>query len=100
MVNAGHVSWAGGRRGDRWNVELMAARKTKTKLTPAPSGDVPHAGRLADAVTALERERSQLKKELAAAKARIAELEKARQDTLNRLDWAIDALQAILQRAE
>lgn len=100
MVN-GDATLGGGVVGDPWNAELMAARKTtKTKSNSAPAQGAPVAGRLADAVTALERERAQLKKELAQARARIAELEKARQEVLDRLDWAIDSLQSLLQKAD
>jgi len=40
-------------------------------------------------------ERDRLKIELAAAQARILELEKARQDAINRIDWVIDSLQGL-----
>ncbi|MFZ4807537.1 MAG: hypothetical protein ACOYLQ_09795 [Hyphomicrobiaceae bacterium] len=78
----------------------MSVRKTKPSVAPAPGPRGRAPVRLADAVTALEREREQLRKELAEAHARIAELEKARKDALDRIDWAIDSLHTYIQRAE
>lgn len=78
----------------------MSVRKTKAKANPIPEKGTRQTGRLADAVTALEREREELKRELAEARGRIAELEKARREALDRVNWAIDSLQTILQRAE
>jgi hypothetical protein len=78
----------------------MNARRTKSKAAPSGSSSRPASGRLADAVTALEREREALKAELADAKARIAELEKSRREAIDRVDWAIDSLKTALQRAE
>jgi predicted RNase H-like nuclease (RuvC/YqgF family) len=84
-----------------WGSEArMNARRTKSKAAPTGSTSRPSPGRLADAVTALEREREALKAELADAKARIAELEKGRREALDRVDWAIDSLKTALQRAE
>jgi predicted RNase H-like nuclease (RuvC/YqgF family) len=84
-----------------WGGEArMNARRTKSKTAPSDSPSRPSSGRLADAVTALEREREALKAELAEAKSRIAELEKARREALDRVDWAIDSLKTALQRAE
>lgn len=94
----------------------MAVRKSRGKAaaTPPPPGRVEaqptakraaagsarRTGRLADAVTALEIEREQLRRELAEARARIVELEKARKEALDRIDWALDSLHTLLQRAE
>lgn len=55
------------------------------------------AGPVADAVTRLEHERDQLKRELEAAQQRIAELEAARAQVLDRIDWAIDSLHNVIE---
>lgn len=41
-------------------------------------------------------EQRQLEAELAAARARIAELEKLNEEAVNRIDWIIDSLQTVL----
>jgi len=48
-------------------------------------------------VAALERERDELKTQLAAAQATIAKLEKAREEAVNRIDWTIDSLHNLLE---
>jgi len=45
----------------------------------------------------LERERDRLKGELAEALARITRLEEARDQAVNRIDWAIDSLHNVLE---
>lgn len=45
----------------------------------------------------LERERDRLKGELAEALGRIARLEAARDQAVNRIDWAIDSLHNVLE---
>lgn len=55
------------------------------------------AGPVADAVTRLEQERDELKAELEAARRRIAELETARAQVLDRIDWAIDSLHNVIE---
>ena len=79
----------------------MAERATrKGKRQAAPRQVV---GRVAAAVEpkrnleALERERDQLKAQLADAQARIARLEQARDEAVNRIDWAIDSLHNVLE---
>lgn len=52
---------------------------------------------LEERATALERERDQLKAELAAARAEIARLEGQRKDVANRIDWLIDSLHNIVE---
>lgn len=49
------------------------------------------------AVEALERERDELKAQLAVAQASIAKLERARDEALNRIDWTIDSLHNLLE---
>lgn len=46
---------------------------------------------------AVEAERDALKRELEAARARIAELERAREQVLNRIDWVIDSLHNLIE---
>lgn len=48
-------------------------------------------------VEALERERDELKSQLAAARASIIKLEQARDEAVNRIDWAIDSLHNLLE---
>jgi len=45
----------------------------------------------------IEQERDKLKAELAAAKSRISELERQREDVINRIDWVIDSLHNVLE---
>ena len=51
-----------------------------------------------DALEQLERERDQLRVQLAAAEARIKLLENERLDVLNRIDWVIDSIHNVLER--
>jgi hypothetical protein len=44
-----------------------------------------------------EHERDQLKAQLAEAQATIAKLEQARDEAVNRIDWAIDSLHNVLE---
>lgn len=46
----------------------------------------------------MERERDALRSELAAAQARIVDLDKARTQALNRMEWVIDSLQNVLDK--
>ena len=46
-------------------------------------------------IAALEKERDELRAELAAAQAQIRSLEQAREQVLNRIDWVIDSLQSL-----
>lgn len=46
---------------------------------------------------ALQRERDQLKAQLADAQALITKLEQARDEAVNRIDWAIDSLHNVLE---
>lgn len=48
-------------------------------------------------VDTLERERDDLKAQLADAVARISKLEEARDEAVNRIDWAIDSLHNLLE---
>jgi predicted nucleic acid-binding Zn-ribbon protein len=55
-------------------------------------------GTSAETIAQLERERDALKVELAAAEARIAALQQQRTELLNRIDWAIDSLENLLEK--
>ncbi|HEY8246721.1 MAG TPA: hypothetical protein VIG38_05520 [Hyphomicrobium sp.] len=46
---------------------------------------------------AAERERDQFKAQLSEAQAMIAKLEQARDEAVNRIDWAIDSLHNVLE---
>ncbi len=48
-------------------------------------------------VEALEKERDQLKAQLAAAQARLIKLEQARDEAVSRIDWALDSLHNLLE---
>ena len=77
----------------------------KGKRQTAPSGQ--RGGRsvrvetksssTAGRVEALERERDQLRAKLAAAEAAISKLQQARDEAVNRIDWAIDSLHNLLE---
>lgn len=51
--------------------------------------------RLAEQLAAMTLERDRLREDLQAANRRIAALEAARQDAINRIDWVIDSLQSL-----
>ena len=53
--------------------------------------------RLEARVHELKRERDAFETELAIAKAKIAALEAARTDAINRIDWVLDSLHTVLQ---
>jgi hypothetical protein len=83
----------------------MAERGTRKGKRPAPARrrsaaagtKVAESARGAQKLEAVERERDQLKASLAEALAKIAQLEKARDEALNRIDWAIDSLHNVLE---
>ena len=63
----------------------------------APSSPLQAAvDRLEANVSGLKRERDTLAADLAAANARIAALEAARTDAVNRIDWVLDSLQSVM----
>lgn len=80
------------------------AKKASQRVSTGP----PHAETREGAVGAVSttglvagdegaRERDRLKAELAAAHARIAELEAQRDQIANRIDWIIDSLSSLLE---
>jgi hypothetical protein len=81
------------RRGDAASRKTAAARipseRSKSKA-PKPSGT-------ADRLAALERERDALRLELERSEARVEALEKAQAHVRDRLAWALDSLQNIIQ---
>jgi hypothetical protein len=83
------------RRGDAASRKTAAARlqseRSKTKPTkPASTSS-------ADRLATLERERDALRLELERSEARVEALEKAQAHVRDRLAWALDSLQNILQ---
>jgi hypothetical protein len=81
------------RRGDAASRKAAAARtqseRNKTKA-PKPLAAV-------DKLTVLERERDALRLELERSEARVEALEKAQSHVRDRIAWALDSLQNILQ---
>lgn len=82
----------------------MATRETPKKAKraaprkAAAKSDLSSAvERLEAKITALQSERDTLNSELKEARARIAELEAANKDAVNRIDWVIDSLHNILE---
>ena len=82
----------------------MAERVTRKGKRQAPPrrgtgrAAAPDSGRQAQQrLESLERERDRLKGELADALARITRLEEARDQAVNRIDWAIDSLHNVLE---
>jgi outer membrane murein-binding lipoprotein Lpp len=76
--------------------------KIKPTAQPAPKSAASSGGlqatveRLEAKVSVLKHERDRMAADLAAARAEIASLEKARRDAINRIDWVIDSLQTLL----
>lgn len=84
----------------------MAERVTQKRKQPAASARRPARSAPVRAkrttvsqVEALERERDQLKAQLAAAQAQLTKLEQARDDAVNRIDWALDSLHNLLENS-
>ncbi len=77
------------------------AQKSKRRAVPqrqaaraAPAeGKRPAGGQ----VVALEKERDQLKAQLSAAQTQITKLEQARDEAVERIDWALDSLHSLLE---
>jgi hypothetical protein len=76
------------------------ARIPKARRAAARPGELPSVsgGAPAEVIAQLERERDDLRFELAAAESRIAALEQQRTELLNRIDWAIDSLHNLLEK--
>ena len=79
--------------------ERVAQKGKRQAVAPRRSGRAaPATGkRPSGKVATLERERDQLKAELASAQAQIIKLEQAREEAVNRIDWAIDSLHNLLE---
>ena len=73
----------------------IAPPKIAPKAQAAVAGHDTAGTPAAAQVGALQAERDQLAAELKAAKARIAALEEARDQVLNRIDWVIDSLHSL-----
>lgn len=69
--------------------------KAKKRPPKATVATAPSATSRSDRVSELESERDRLVAELEAAKARIEELEQARDKALNHIDWVIDSLHSL-----
>lgn len=76
-----------------------AQPKTKRKtVRKPPVNDLATAtARLEGEAKTLRSERDALREELAAAKARIVELEAAQTEAINRIDWVIDSLHTAME---
>ena len=70
-----------------------AASKAPVRAAAATSTKRAAGGK----VQALERERDQLKAQLAAAQAQLIKLEQARDEAVSRIDWALDSLHNLLE---
>jgi chromosome segregation ATPase len=83
------------RRGDAASRKTAAARlqSERSKAKPTKPASTSSADRLA----ALERERDALRLELERSEARVEALEKAQAHVRDRLAWALDSLQNIIQ---
>lgn len=81
---------------------IEPARARARPATASAPREAPNAlqtavDRLEARVLELKRERDTFEAELAAAKAKIATLEAARIDAINRIDWVLDSLHTVLQ---
>jgi len=72
-----------------------SAKKSATASKPTAAAKLSAAN---GKVEALERERDQLKEQLADAMAQITRLQEARDEAVNRIDWAIDSLHNVLEK--
>jgi hypothetical protein len=81
-------------RGDAASRKTAAARLSeRSKSRPTKSAGTGSA----DKLVALERERDALRLELERSEARVEALEKAQAHVRDRLAWAVDSLQNIIQ---
>lgn len=71
------------------------SRPAKTEAAVPPRD--PAIAALEERVKALEAERSTLTAQLSEARARIAKLEAARTQVVNRIDWVIDSLKGLVE---
>ena len=85
-----------GARGEpRGKPAKVASATPKTAAKRPRSAEPPDSGGMVAEIRTLRAEKAQLAAELEAARARIAELEAARTDAINRIDWVIDSLQSL-----
>jgi Tfp pilus assembly protein FimV len=93
------------RRELRQNIHMPErpdGKARKRAAVPA-AGAAGHAkpGKNADLearIHALEAERDRLQAELKAAQTRIADLERTREQVVNRIDWVIDSLHSLIEQ--
>lgn len=84
---------------DRQKKGRTAAPRTASRVAKtATAGALPSGKATLDAIEQLERERNELRAQLAEAEARIEQLESQRIEVLNRIDWVIDSIHNILER--
>lgn len=80
--------------------ERVAQKSRRPVVATRQTGRAaPAAGKrtAAGQIEALEKERDQLKAQLAAAQAKIVKLELARDEAVERIDWALDSLHNLLE---
>lgn len=85
-------------------VERPAGKARKRAAKPAdaapkliPRESVPKEATAEARIRALEAERDRLMAELSAAQTRISDLERSREQIVNRIDWVIDSLHSLLE---
>lgn len=82
--------------------DKSAVPAAKAKSKPPAGGSTSRANRTKSAVTGgsardLEAECASLRRELTAAKAEIAQLQKRQELVVNRIDWVIDSLHNLME---
>lgn len=79
--------------------ERDKTKRVSTRPADTAAGLAEAVQRLEARAKSLERERDGLKAELEAARAHITALENARSEAVNRIDWVIDSLHAVIDKA-
>lgn len=74
-----------------------AAKPADTAPKPISRDSIPKEASVEARIRALEAERDRLMAELAAARTRISDLERSREQIVNRIDWVIDSLHSLLE---
>jgi chromosome segregation ATPase len=79
--------------------ERDKVKRTVARPAESTAGIADAVQRLEARARTLERERDGLRAELEAARARIAALEEAREEVVNRIDWVIDSLHNLVDKS-
>lgn len=79
--------------------ERDKVKRTVARPSESTTGIADAVQRLEARARTLERERDGLRAELEAARARIAALEEARAEVVNRIDWVIDSLHNLVDKS-